>query len=158
MILVVQGVPFGFADLLDHHLLGGLCANAADGFFRIQGDAVVGSADRAVFAVDVNDDVFFLAILFFGGGDERGFDSFEDDLLVDVLIAMDCIDDPQNLVWIHKSLSFRSVIQLTERFRIVGPVAAGMSDPSAPPGPDSAAIAAQRRTAPEAPAPGRCRT
>jgi hypothetical protein len=61
--------------------------------------------------------------LFFGGGDQRGFDSLEDDLLVDVLIAMDGIDDPQNLVRIHKCFLHPSAAAMgAERFRIVGSV------------------------------------
>ncbi len=56
VVFVVQGVALRLADLLDHHLLGGLGADAADGFFGIERLAVAGGGDRAVFAVDLDFD------------------------------------------------------------------------------------------------------
>ena len=43
-VLVVQGVALGLADLLDHHLLGGLGADALDDLRGIHRHAVVGAA------------------------------------------------------------------------------------------------------------------
>ena len=103
VIFVVQSVALGLANLLDHHLLGGL-RDAADGLLGIEGNAVVRAADRAVFAVDVDDDVFFFAVLLLGGRDQRRLDGAEDDFLVDVLVAMDRVDDSQQFVGIHSPL------------------------------------------------------
>ena len=69
----------------------------------------------------------FFAVVLLGGGDQRRFDALEDDLLVDILIAVDRVDDPQNLVRIHKSLSVRRASGVAWRFRIVGSVSAGMA-------------------------------
>jgi hypothetical protein len=33
VVFIVEGVALGLANLLDHHLLGGLRADAADGLF-----------------------------------------------------------------------------------------------------------------------------
>ena len=48
VVFVVQGVALGLADLLDHHLLGGLCADAFGHFRGIHRHAVVGAANRTV--------------------------------------------------------------------------------------------------------------
>ena len=47
-------------------------------------------------------DVFFFAVVLFGGGDQRRFDALEDDLLVDVLVAVDRVNDPQQFAGIHR--------------------------------------------------------
>ena len=104
-VFVVQGVALRLADLLDHHLLGGLGADAADGFFRVELAPVVGCPNRAVFAVDVHHDVGFFAVVLLGGRDQRSLDPLEDDFLVDVLIAVDRIDDSQDFLGIHGNLS-----------------------------------------------------
>ena len=101
VVFVVQSVPFGLANLLDHHLLGRLGADPADGFFRVQRNAVVGATDRTVFAVDLDDDVLVFAVLLLGGRNQRRLDRLEDDFLVDVLVAMDRIDDPQDFIGVH---------------------------------------------------------
>ena len=49
----------------------------------------------------VHDDFFFFAVLLLGGRDQRRLDRLKDDLLVDVLVAMDRIDDPQHFVGVH---------------------------------------------------------
>ena len=48
LVFGVEGVALGLADLLDHHLLGGLGADALGHFLRRQGDAVVRAGDRPV--------------------------------------------------------------------------------------------------------------
>lgn len=65
VIFVVQGVPLGLADFLNHHLLGRLRHDPAHGLFRVERNAVVGAGDRAVFAVDLDDNVLFFAVLLF---------------------------------------------------------------------------------------------
>ena len=101
MIFVVQGIAFGFANLLDDDLLGGLGDDAAQRFLGIELDAVVRAGDRAADAVDADDDILIFAVLFFGGRDQRSFDRLEHDFFIDVLIAMDRIDDAQDFGWIH---------------------------------------------------------
>ena len=59
------------------------------------------AVNRTVFAVDLHDDVGFFAVVLLGGRDERSLDPLEDDFLVDVLVAMDRIDDSQNFLGIH---------------------------------------------------------
>ena len=95
-VFVVQGVAFGFANLLDDDLLGGLGDDAAHRLLGIEGDAVVRAGDRAVVPVDLQDDFLIFAILLFGGGDEGGFDRLKDDFLLDILIAVDRIHDSQD--------------------------------------------------------------
>ena len=111
VVFVVQRVAFGLANLLDDHLLGGLGADPPDHLFGIQRHAVAVSADRAVFAVDVDHDLGLFAVVLPGRGDQRRFDRLEDDLFVDILVAVDRVDDPQHFSWIHgtRRLSERSL-------------------------------------------------
>ena len=117
-VFVEQGVAFGFAHLLNDDLLGGLCADAAGGFFRIERNAVVRARNRAVFAIDGDDDFLVFAVLLLGGGDQRRLDGQENDLLVDVLVTMDRVDDPQQLISVHAGLHasphFGGLIKLSE--------------------------------------------
>ena len=59
------------------------------------------AADRAVGAVDLDDDFGFFAVVLLGGGDQRRLDALEDDLFVDILIAMDRVDDAKQFVGVH---------------------------------------------------------
>ena len=59
-------------------------------------------ADRPVLAIDDDLDVFLFAVVFFGGGDQRRFDALEDDLLGDVLVAVDRVNDPEQFAGIHR--------------------------------------------------------
>ena len=52
-------------------------------------------------AVDRDDDVFQLAVVLLGGRDEGRLDRLKDDLLVDVLLAVERIDDAQHVSGIH---------------------------------------------------------
>ena len=69
--------------------------------FGGQGNAVVGPGDAAVLAIDGDHDVLFFAVVLLGGGHQGRFDGLEEDLLVDVLLAVDRIDDPQDFARIH---------------------------------------------------------
>ena len=104
LVLVVEGVAFRFANLLDNHLLGGLSGDAtqevADLVF-FKGLAIDGRRRLPAVAVDVDVDLALFAEVLPGRGDDRLFDPFEHDLLVDVLIAMDRIDDSQDLAAVH---------------------------------------------------------
>ena len=101
-VFVVQGVALGLADLLDHHLLGGLGADAADGFFGVErlrrcSVAEIEPSSRSILTTMSG----FFAVVLLGGRDERRLDRLEDDFLVDVLVAMDRVDDSQHFVGIH---------------------------------------------------------
>ena len=100
-VFVMQSVALRLANFLNHHLFGGLSADPADGFFRIDGGAVMSTADRTVLAVDVDDDFFFFAVLLLCSRYQGRFNTLEDDFFVDILVAMDRVDDSQYFVWIH---------------------------------------------------------
>jgi len=65
-VLVVQRIPLGFADLLNHHLLGSLSADTADGFFGVERLAIAGGGDGSLVAIDSNFDFSLFAIVLFG--------------------------------------------------------------------------------------------
>src|SRR5690606_25321233 len=90
-------------DLLDHHLLGGLGTNSAHGFLGIEDFAINAGGNRPVLAVDLYLDVGFFAIVLLGGGDEGCLNPFKNYFLVDVLVAVNGIDDSQDLLGIHGS-------------------------------------------------------
>ena len=48
----------------------------------------------------------FFAVVLLGGRDQGRFDALEDDFLVDVLVAVDRVDDAQQFIWIHGDLVF----------------------------------------------------
>ena len=104
LVFVVQGVAFRLADFLDHHLLGGLGADPLGHFGGVHGHAVVGAVDGAVGAVDRDDDVRLFSVVFLGGRDQRRLDPLEDDLFVDIFIAVDRVDDAKQLVGVHSIL------------------------------------------------------
>ena len=106
VILVVQGIAFGFANLLDDHLLGSLSDDAAQCFLRVELHAIVRAGNRAAHSVDVDRDIFIFAVLLFRRRYQRSFDRLEDDFLVDVLIAVDRIDDSQNFSCVHRRVRF----------------------------------------------------
>ncbi len=106
VVLVIERVAFGFADLLDDDLLSGLSADAADRFFLVEQFAVVRGRDGAVLPIDRDGDLFVLAVVLLGGGDQRGLNRLENDLFVDVLFAMDRVDDSQKFLSIHHPLTY----------------------------------------------------
>jgi hypothetical protein len=99
--LVVDGVALGFTDLLDDHLLGRLGADPAGEFRGVERLAVVRAGDLAVLAVDLDRDDGRLAELPRQGRDQRGLDRLEHDLLVDVLVAVDRVDDAEDFFGLH---------------------------------------------------------
>ena len=70
--------------------------------------------NRAVGAVDFDDDIRFFSVVLLGGGDERRFDALENNFFVDVLIPMDGIDDTEQFVGIHSYFAFLPVISRLE--------------------------------------------
>ncbi len=103
-VFVEQRVAFGFAHLLNDHLLGRLGDDAAQRFAFVERRVIVGARDRAVVAIDADHDFLVFAVLLFRGGNQRSLDGLEHDFLFDVLIAMDRIDDSQQFARIHKTL------------------------------------------------------
>ncbi len=100
-VFVEERVAFRLADLLNHDLLGGLGGDPLGDLLRRQGDAVVDAGDGPILAIDGDHDVLFFAIVTFGGGHQGRFHGLEESLLVDVLLAVDRIDDPQDFARIH---------------------------------------------------------
>ena len=62
--------------------------------------------EPSVRSISTTTSVFF-AVVLLGGGNQRRFDALEDDFLVDILIAVDRIDDPKQFVGVH-SISLSS--------------------------------------------------
>ena len=106
VVFSIQGVSFRLANLLDDDLLGSLRANSPDRFFRVKRRTVMGPANRTVVAVDVDFDFRFVAIVLLGGRNERRFDRLKDDLFVNLLVAMDRVNNPQQLARVHDSFAF----------------------------------------------------
>ena len=52
LVFVIQGVALGLADLLDHHLLGGLSPDPLGNLRGIHGLAIMGAADVTALAVN----------------------------------------------------------------------------------------------------------
>ena len=101
---VVQRIAFGFADLLNHHLLGSLSGNATENVaddFRVKRLAVAVDAGFAGLAVDVDFQFVIFAKVLARSGQDRLFDSLKHDLFVDVLVAMNCVDDSQYFCTVH---------------------------------------------------------
>ena len=91
--LVVDRIPFGFANLLDDHLLGGLGADAAREFGGVDLGTVMRAGEAATGPVDRDGNLGSLTVLTGERGNERCFDRLKDDLFVDVFVAMNGIDD-----------------------------------------------------------------
>jgi hypothetical protein len=94
VVFVVQVVPLRLADLLDHHLLGSLRADALGHLLGRKCFSAVGRGNGAGAAVNRHHDVFLFAKVLLGGGDQGRFDALEDDLLFDILVAVDRVYDP----------------------------------------------------------------
>ena len=58
--------------------------------------AVVRAGDVARLAVDGDDDVVLFAVVLLGRRDERRLDRLKDDFLVDVLVAVERVDDAED--------------------------------------------------------------
>jgi hypothetical protein len=94
--LIKKTIAFGLANLLNDHLLGGLCRDPAE-VGGGDGLAVGGRRGLSRLAIDRDQDLFGFGIMFLGGRGQRRFDPFEQNVLGDVLVAMDAIDDPDQI-------------------------------------------------------------
>ena len=59
--------------------------------------------DGAAGAIDLDNDVRLLPVVLLSGGNQRRFDPLEDNLFVDILVAMDRVNDSQQFVGVHSS-------------------------------------------------------
>ena len=94
--LVEEAVPLGLADLLDDHLLGRLGGDPAE-LGGVHLDAVLGRVDRPGVAVDVDLDLGRVGVVLAGRRGERRLDPIEQDILGDILVAVDAVDDPDQI-------------------------------------------------------------
>ncbi len=95
--LVVEAVPLRLADLLDDHLLGRLGGDPAE-LGKVDPGAVLGRHDVACLAVDADLDVGrLLRVVLAGRRVEGRLDAFEERILGDVLVAVDAIDDADEI-------------------------------------------------------------
>ena len=101
LVFVVQRVTFGFADLLNDDLFGGLRANSTDGVLGIDRSSITGGLHRAVNAVDDNRNIGLLAVVFFGRRKHRRFNRLKYNFRIDMLVSVDRVNDPQDLSRIH---------------------------------------------------------
>ena len=94
--LVEEAVALGLADLLDDHLLGRLGRDPAE-LGGVHLDPVLGRVDRPGVAVDVDLDLGRIGIVLAGRRGERRLDPIEQDILGDILVAVDAVDDPDQI-------------------------------------------------------------
>ena len=105
LVLDVQRVPLGLAELLDHHLLGGLGGDSAeDGAEVIGGELDSGTVHRrfAGHPVDMHLHLRLLAVVPSSSRENRLLDALEDDPLVDVLVSVDRVDQPEEFGSVHR--------------------------------------------------------
>ena len=104
LVLDVQRIPLGFTELLDHHLLGRLGRNTTKDRAQIIGRNLYPRTMHGWFArgpVDMDLDLRFFTVVPTCGREDRLFDSFKDDTLVDVLVAVDGVDQPEKFGSVH---------------------------------------------------------
>ncbi len=58
--------------------------------------------DGSGLTIDLDLHVGFFAEVLLGRGDILRFDALEDDLLVDILVAVDCVHNPEQFAGIHR--------------------------------------------------------
>src|SRR5262249_24260038 len=95
-VLVEDAVALGLADLLDDDLLGRLGGDPAE-VGRVDLLAVGEGGGLAGLPVDLDLDVFGVGEVLLGRRGQRRLDPLEKNLLGDVLVAVDAIDDPDQI-------------------------------------------------------------
>ena len=106
--LVVDRIPLCFADLLDDDLFGRLGTDPPRQFGRVDLHTVTAAMDAPVGTIDRDLHIGGFAVLPRQSGDEGRLDRLKDDLLVDVLVAVNRIDDAEDFFWLHGCLGRRS--------------------------------------------------
>ncbi len=100
-VLVEDDVPLRLADLLDHDLLGGEGRDAAEVAQVLDRTLAVERRDVARVAVDLDHDVLVRAELLLRRREKGALDPLEDELLVDRLLTMERVDDPEDVPALH---------------------------------------------------------
>jgi hypothetical protein len=93
-------IALGFFKFLDDDLLSGLCADSSD-FVLAEGFAVDGGVNRSNATHDMDVDNGFFTKLTFCRSDQSRLDGLDDQFRVDLLFAMEGIDDTQQFLGIH---------------------------------------------------------
>ena len=102
--LNVQRVSLGLSDFLDHYLLGRLCRDPAKNRSEVVWlDIDPGALHRRLsgIAVDAHLDLRFLTVVLASCRKNCLFDPVEDNFLVDILVAMEYIDQAKKLGSVH---------------------------------------------------------
>ena len=98
----------GFSHLLNNDLLGRLRADSTDDFLVVERFAIDGSVDRSLFTINREPHLGLVAVVSLGGRHERGFNRPKHDILVDALLSVQRINDPQQIVRVHSRPAFSS--------------------------------------------------
>ena len=93
IIFLVECVPLSLPNLLDNHLLCCLRTDPTNRLLRVKRLTIVRAGDCPRFTVNLNHDLFIFAIMFVGSGHQRLLYGLKDDFWIDILIAMDRIND-----------------------------------------------------------------
>ena len=104
-----QGIPFGFPNFLDDHLFCGLSTNPTN-FIQVKSRPVDLTRECTVFSTDRDRNFRFFAVLTSYSRSVRSLYRLKHDLRIDVLFAIQSIDNTKNFVWIHAKLRFPAVI------------------------------------------------
>ena len=99
-VLRVDGLAFGFPDLLGDDLLGGLRRDPAQ-HFRPEALLALDRGHVARFPIDLNCDIFVSAEMLPGRRLQCALDGLEDDFLVDVFVTVQTVDESQYLFALH---------------------------------------------------------
>src|SRR5262249_50814785 len=118
-IFIEDGAALGLANLLDHHLLGGLSGDAAE-LRRVDDLFAAAGFDLARLAVDGHDHARLFAVLLLGGELDRGFEPFADDLARDVLVVVHLRAKPQNVGALHHCSSSFVDVKAHKTYRSYG--------------------------------------
>ena len=94
--LVEKTVAFGFADLLDDDLLGGLGGDPPE-VGRDDRFAIGQGADLARILIDRDGDFLGVGIMLLGGRGQSRLDPLEQNILGNVLVAVDTVDDSDQI-------------------------------------------------------------
>ncbi len=95
-----QGVPLGLFHLLNDHLFGGLSADPSD-LVVAERFPFERRRDAAVVPVQLHLDVRVFAVLTLGRGLQGRLDRRENEVLVDVLLAVQRVDVTEDVLGIH---------------------------------------------------------
>ena len=99
--LIDLRITFGFANLLNDHLLGCLSTNATDHFFVIKFVLAAATGDLTRVALDNKLNVGFFAKVLPRSRYQRRFNRDKNNLLLDVFLAMKGINNSQYFAGIH---------------------------------------------------------